>query len=303
MPKRSNLFQDVVGIIQRHLVGDSAVEESCLLVDRVTGEAREVDVVIRSRVAAQDIIIAFEATSGSRAADTPWIEMMLAKHADLPTNKLVLVAEAGFTGPARRKAEHEGVVALEPVDLSVGDPVFTIVNRLKSLWPKFVSLTPQRARVWVRRSDDDVVWFKAPSDLWVFWEDGRRLGTLVECIQAYINRSWEKIISDIDLANIAEDRDEFFRVVIGSPWLVDAQGKPVDLFAQHEDAPGGPELHQIQQVEVWGKAIIEVRKVDLSHRRLGDVTYAYGESDLAGRHALFVVSESDAGGLLTIRTL
>ena len=85
-------------------------------------------------------------------------------------------------------------------------------------------------------------------------------------------------------------------VVVGSPWLVDAQGQPVDLHVQYPDAPGDPELHQIQQVEVWGKAIIEVRKVDLSHRRLGAVIYAYGEWELAGRRAPFFVIGSNTSG-------
>ena len=39
MPRRTNLFQEVVTVLHEHL----AVEESALLIDGVTGDEREVD--------------------------------------------------------------------------------------------------------------------------------------------------------------------------------------------------------------------------------------------------------------------
>lgn len=67
-------FQEVVAIIQEHMAGDATVEESGMLVHRVTGEEREVDVVIRSEVAGHEIIISVEATAVGRKADTTWVE-------------------------------------------------------------------------------------------------------------------------------------------------------------------------------------------------------------------------------------
>ena len=300
MPKRSNLFQDVVAIIYRHMAADATVEDPGLLRNRVTGGEREVDVVIRSRVATHEVVVAVEATAIGRRADAGWVEKMLGKHQELPIDKLVLVSEAGFSKQARRLAESAGAVPLAPVDLAEGDPAYTIVNQLKSIWPKTVAFTPQRARVWVRRPNGRVVWFKAPADLWIYLNDGQELGTLHECVMAHINKAWPKIMEDIDLANIAEDRDEFFTLVV-RPWRVHVEDREVMLCARDETATTGPELHPIEKVEVVGRAVIEVREVELIHRRLGEIRYAYGESELGQKPALFVVSEDETGGQLTIR--
>jgi hypothetical protein len=40
---------------------------------------------------------------------------------------------------------------------------------------------------------------------------------------------------------------------------------------------------------------------DLSHRRLGDVRYAYGQGSIAGKSSLVVVTEDDNGGTLSVR--
>jgi len=122
MPRRTNLFQQVVTIIYRHMVEDATVEESAMLRNRLTGEDREVDVVIRSTSAGHDIAVSVEATSGSRKADASWVERMVGKHANLPTNKLVLVSEGGFTPQARQLAQQENAVALAPEDLSGTTP-------------------------------------------------------------------------------------------------------------------------------------------------------------------------------------
>jgi hypothetical protein len=66
---------------------------------------------------------------------------MRAKHEHLETDKLVLVSEAGFTRQARELAEHFNIATLAPVDLGGDDPQGEVVNRLRSLWPKAVSLT------------------------------------------------------------------------------------------------------------------------------------------------------------------
>lgn len=51
MPKRTNLFQEVVEILHRHMAGDATVEASAMLPSQSTGALREVDVVIRAKQA------------------------------------------------------------------------------------------------------------------------------------------------------------------------------------------------------------------------------------------------------------
>lgn len=104
MPKRTNIFQELVAIIHSRLGSGWTVSESVLLPDGITGEPREVDVVARATVAGYDIYISVECRDHQRTADVTWVESMAKKHEHLPTSKLVLWSRSGFTKSARSKA-------------------------------------------------------------------------------------------------------------------------------------------------------------------------------------------------------
>lgn len=100
MPKRTNAFQCLVTLLTATLAGRATVTESAMLTDRVTQEQREVDILLVAEASDYTVRVGIEVVSWSRPADTPWIEKMLAKHQNLPTDKLVLVSERGFYKPA-----------------------------------------------------------------------------------------------------------------------------------------------------------------------------------------------------------
>lgn len=112
MPPRTNPFQRLVTLLTATLAGHARVTESAMLQDRVTGEKREVDVLVVATTATYQVNLGIEVISWARPADTPWVEKMRAKHDNLPTDKLILVSEAGFSGPAKRKAEFYGIETL-----------------------------------------------------------------------------------------------------------------------------------------------------------------------------------------------
>lgn len=112
MPRRSTPFQRMVFHVQRQLAPHATVNESELMVDRVTGERREVDVVVRSTVGEHEIVVSVECLEQSRKATVSWIEQMIMKHQALPTHKLVLVSASGFTAPAIAKATALGIEVL-----------------------------------------------------------------------------------------------------------------------------------------------------------------------------------------------
>jgi Restriction endonuclease len=299
VPRRSNLFQDVVALIHQHMARGAMVEESAMLVNRVTGEQREVDVAIRANTAGHEVVVAVEARASRRRADVQWVEGMLGKHAHLPSDKLVLVSQRGFSRQARKLAEENGAIALEPLDLTGEDPAGRIVNRLKSIWPKIVSLTPERAQVTVERPEG-VKWFSAPPDLTLFQEDGSELGNLLDFIKASVQVSWDKIMEDIGLRDIPETIDRYFTLEIGNP-IVNLEGVHRPLFARYEEAEGGPQLHLITHVRVVGRAHIDVAEVELSHHRLGEVSFSQGTSTIGGRRALIVATEDEEGGRVSLR--
>ena len=83
-----------------------------MLVDRVTGEKREVYVLVVATTATYEVTLGIEVVAWGRPADTPWVEKMRAKHENLPTDKLILVSASGFSEPALRKAEFYRIEAL-----------------------------------------------------------------------------------------------------------------------------------------------------------------------------------------------
>ena len=83
-----------------------------MLTDKITGEHREVDVLISTAASGYELNIAIEVMARARRADVPWVEYMYSKCSSLPIHKLVLVSQNGFTAPALRKAEFYGFEAL-----------------------------------------------------------------------------------------------------------------------------------------------------------------------------------------------
>ena len=100
-----------------------------MLVDRVSGELREVDILVGAVAGGYKVQLGIEVISWARPADTPWVEKMRAKHENLSTDKLVLVSEGGFYKPARRKAEFYGIEVLTLEEASEAD------------WPLIAKLT------------------------------------------------------------------------------------------------------------------------------------------------------------------
>lgn len=105
MPQRSNLFQRLAVLMHETLEPDWKVTESEMLLDRITGLRREVDIVAKKVVATHEVILSVECRDHNRAADILWVEAAAKKHEHLPTSKLVLWSRSGFTRPALEKAK------------------------------------------------------------------------------------------------------------------------------------------------------------------------------------------------------
>ena len=128
MPPRTNAFQRLITLLTAALASNARITESAMLTDRVTGERREVDVLIAAQAATYQLSLGIEVVSWGRPADTPWIEKMRAKHDNLPIDKLILVSESGFSAPAKRKAEFYGIETL------------TIEEACEADWPLIAAL-------------------------------------------------------------------------------------------------------------------------------------------------------------------
>lgn len=104
MPKRSTRIQNLIELIELDKSSSFSVFGSKMLRDKDSGYDREVDIVLEGEVNAHKFIISIEVIEQSRPAGQPWVEQMSGKHESLPTHKLVLVSNSGFSKPALIKA-------------------------------------------------------------------------------------------------------------------------------------------------------------------------------------------------------
>jgi hypothetical protein len=300
VPRRTNTFQDVVAIVQRHMAGTAAVEESAMVTPTAGGDAREVDVMVTSEIAGHRVAVAIEASKTARPSTVEWVERMIGKHLDLPSDKLVLYSGSGFTKAALKKATDKNIAAITEEELTSDELRTAVLGGLRSLWPKSYSLTPVRARVSVEKPDGSTVWFKAPEDIILFGSDGRELGpNLKEAVTAHLEQNLEQIGEQIGIRDIEESIETDFVAVL-RPVRLRIGGQDTAVWLRFDDADP-VEFHRLVQVTISGHASIQVAKVDFTHARLGSVTVAYGDFELGDRTGLAVATGTTDGGTISLR--
>ncbi|GHE30214.1 hypothetical protein GCM10017673_36090 [Streptosporangium violaceochromogenes] len=303
MPRRTNLWQEMIAVIAAKMAGDVEVIESAMLPDRRTGAKREVDVVIKSRLGnpfPRELIVSVEATSPVRPCTVEYVERMIAKHADLPTNQLILVSKSGFTVEAQTKANSYGVALFSPQTFSATDSEFQIVNKLESLHPRIMNVQVKGARVAVQRPDGSTTWFFASQQHIVFTESGDELDTFEQFCYAEVKRSWPKLGDAINLHEIGEPsrREVLFST---GPWRISAPDSP--LCAIFRPTLTSMEFHPILGVQFAASVDIEPYEVPLTHMRLGEFNVAYGKGSLNGKTMILVAVENEQGGSIVFRPL
>ena len=107
MPQRSTAFQDLIALLERQLAPVGAVvTESALVPETLTGNLREVDILIRGPFGAREVVVGIECRDHQRKGDIHWIEQARSKFDVLPIDKRVLVARSGFTKAAIVRARQ-----------------------------------------------------------------------------------------------------------------------------------------------------------------------------------------------------
>lgn len=144
MPRRSNRSQKIVYLIKKHLAPPgSTVTESKMLKSAATGRSREVDIVVETTVADEDVVISVEVFDESRRADASKVEQLIKKHEHLPTSQLVIVSWSGFTDGAL------DLIASEGGHVTPVTPKFIRQAAEPQLWMEVFQSTPERANVYV----------------------------------------------------------------------------------------------------------------------------------------------------------
>jgi len=294
MPKRTNLFQETVDMIQRIVAPDSIVESSALLFDRLTGRTREVDVVVRSIVDGEQQVISVEATSIGRRATVPWVDAHHAKHLRLETTQLVLVSEAGFAATARDLARKLGHLTVDPSDdLDLLDKDFLFVGQPGTIIIRDVEPGPEIALA-VAALDAFGATIQVDANLETMLVQGD--GTPLLSVSEFLAEKWEANIEELR-RRVGDFSEESTRKGFEFRFVLPSSGDE-DLYLVV-----GEDLLRVNLVFFRGTVEYRDQEVEMKHGVLFGKAVSYGAITLPGRAGVIVGTDASGEERLHIRSL
>jgi hypothetical protein len=275
MPKRTNPRQQIIELLESMNEGPGCrVTPSGSLVDRRSGNEREVDVVVERIVDRKTITYSFEVLAHKRRADEEWIDRMIGKHETLPTDRLFLVSWSGFTGGARRQAAPHAKVELCTPDIVQGRDG----PRIKTIHVGSLQMTPKETRLAFTRPDGSEGWIRSEPDIGLYSPTMEPVGP-AQLLTDMLLRDPRVGPLARQNASVQPDRDNL---------------KSFDLFAEVGDANLNlydqelDELQHIGVIEVLGDFHFDEQRLDMEVRELRGQPFAHGSVELAGTRATLV---------------
>jgi hypothetical protein len=281
MPRRSNAFQRLVKRIETALNPDSeSVTESHELVDKITGQKREVDIVVVAKSGAHSLLVSIECRGGTKRArpvSVEWVEQMWGKHTSLPTNKLILVARAGFTATALQKAAWLGVECYALADAEALDwtPKVRCLDSVNLV--HFVAPYVTGATLFLSQ-DADPQFDVADIDLQsprLLQPDGSEIA-ISDLVQRWVDDPALTRVLEAKAFNDATTQFDFTRKLETGIAVVGRSGRRYVVLA----------------INVMGKCRKMQKRVDLAHARYGESAVAHGTSEFSGHEVAIVLAES-----------
>ncbi|MFJ7213507.1 hypothetical protein [Amycolatopsis sp. NPDC098790] len=275
MPKRSTPFQAMVHLARQQLATQGVtVTESKFLVDKVLGIEREVDVVIEGELDGEPIVICIEVIERSRPADVTWVQGMLQKHLNLPTNRLLLVSKAGFSRSAITAVDRAGdrVQALTP-KLVEADGEAAITN----FYMDYATYGARGCRVQVFEGGG-LITVEGQTDIDIYSADRELLGSLgvlahelihLQPVADHLNKS----------AHNHPEREDLTGFSLGI--ALEALGY------QLRNTESGA-FHLLKAIEVWGSFAWKQTEIALALTDLGGRVFGAAEAPFADRPAVWV---------------
>lgn len=103
-------FEEMVARIEERLSPTGAIVTSPdYIVDKVTGQPREVDASIRYKVGSSQILITIECRDRASKQDATWLEQIKSKKDSIGANQTIVVSREGFYEPAKTYAKQHGI--------------------------------------------------------------------------------------------------------------------------------------------------------------------------------------------------
>jgi hypothetical protein len=284
MPKRSNVFQETVAVIQTHFSGEATVTESCILTDRLTGQEREVDVVVEGALGMNPVIVGIEATAKGRPATVEWVEQLIEKHRHLPTDRLVLVSESGFTASALKLALAKGVSAVYPQELTSDEADRTVAAALGSLMARQIVTRQFNAELLVDDAGQQVTMSPLPTDS-ISDATGNVVGTVSDLVNATMQASSDELNGDLGRLPDGTTGGEVVSDFGDGLFIGAADGR----------------LLPVVRIRYYLQAEVRSEPVALTPRGLAGVIFSSGTARFGDDEVLLVMTEKEGRTRVTIR--
>ena len=288
MPQRSTPFQAIVHLVRQHVAQPGVtVTESKFLRDAVLGIEREVDIVVEGKLDGEPMLISLEVIEHARPAPLTWVEQMIAKHRNLPTNRLLLISKSGFTQNALAAVSREAgrVQALQPgLIANDGQPV------MKRLFAEAINYAPTGCKLRVRPDGNEQIVVVGEPATDVYGTDGALLGPSAYLVQEALSLEQVRLHLSFEAYNYPE-KEEVKAFTLGMP---------VSQLGYHLQRKETGDLHLIEELEIWGDFAISRTEVALTLTNLGGRIYGAGEATIAGRPTIWVGTTNQAAQTTTI---
>lgn len=285
MPKRSNEFQRLVFYVQKALANADPSEESEFLIDRATGQKREVDVCVHGKVSDKDVLVSVECRDHARRADVGWVEQMAAKHERLPTNALILASKSGFSANALRVAEYYNAktIAFDEIETTdFGD----LLGAASSLWAKKVTASAEKVVFAVNKSDGtELERVVVSRDNYLHTANGEVVAVSEDLVNRLLRSS---LLRDYLLIHGGADHSYFTLA-----WDVAKSELTTPLYMRSLEPD---ELRELHSVEITGPCSIEIQEFAVQQAQIDDVKVAWGEPSILGHDAILVSTEHPEKG-------
>jgi hypothetical protein len=276
--------EGLVYLVQVNLAAGATVTESKMLVDRLTGTEREVDVCIEGVVGGHPVKVCIECRDHERPADVTWVDAMKSKHERLPTNALILASRTGFTSEGQQVAHRYGIEAVSLLEVEQTD-FPNLLKASSSLWNKTVALTAQKVIVRVLPTPTLAAENVAViPDTSVHAHDGTELGPISEFVQTLLRSP----AAGKQLLSKGNQEHTWFELRWEPPR--DHLGNP--LFLRKIEPPT---LREIEYIEITGLCRFIISEFGLRRGTLGEIQLAWGKTEILGRDAIVVATRDDAG--------
>ena len=265
-----------------------------MLTDRITGDEREVDVLIGATVAGHAIAIGVETRDHKRVQGVDWVEQVASKHERLPINQSVCVSRSGFSKPARALASRLGIELVTPgQEISDVGPLAGLGVQVEA---REVSWSGQvRAIAWMLGEEGQRMHAELAPGVMLFASDGAPIGNVLEVV--------EQIRENL------EGRGETALAEEDAKWLVyelappvaehPVTGEPTPFHLKHGET--GELLPPVEGLQVAFSVDVRIAQVDLEFGGLQGVEFAVGVGEVNEHRALVVLTEQGGAPQTAIR--